>query len=141
MQYCILLKTSGQQHIVTDIIEYQPTCEASRHNVAHRAGSSSSSVVTQRLLPSHIEDKELKLATFVFKEEHRESINDAVQSVICSMCRKLLGIKKKHVQFEFDDNPGKKGYLCYSDLQDKLVALKLYGVSHDRVELYRKSLI
>ena len=144
-KFCsILLKIPGQEHIVKDIIKYEPTSEASRQNEAQcdtTFSASPSPVMTQELPISHYGSKEPKYAKFVFREEHRESIDDIIQSIICSMCRKLFGINKKHVEFQFDDNPGKKGYICYSDLQNKLVVLKVHGASPDRVRLYRKKLI
>ena len=144
-KFCsILLKIPGQAHIVKDIIKYEPTSEASRQNETRCDGNlsgSSSPVLTRQLPTSHCKDKGPKSATFIFKEEHRESIDDVIQGVICSMCRRLFGINKKHVAFAFDDNLCRKGYVCYSDLHNKLVVLKVHGAAPDRVKLYQKRLI
>ena len=145
-KFCsILLKTPGQEHIVKDIIKYEPAIEASRQNEPQRdataSGSCSSSTVTRRPPASHSKDKKRKFATFVFKEEHRESINRRMRNIISCMCHELFGIDKKRVKFEFGDNSGKKGYLCFCDLSNKLVVLKVHGVSPERVENHRSSLI
>ena len=54
------------------------------------------------------------------------------------MSHEFFSIKEKRVKFEFGDNPGKEGYLCYSDLQDKPVVLKVHGISPDKVRIHRK---
>ena len=114
-KFCrILLKTPGQEHIVKDIIKYEP---------------------------SHSEVKKPKVAAFIFKEEHRESIDDEVQSAVCSMCSEFFHIDKNHVYFEFEDNSDKRHRQCFCDLSNKLVVLKVHGVSPDRVTIYRKRLI
>jgi hypothetical protein len=123
-KFCnILLKTQGQEHIVRDIIMYSPAREASKQSNPSRS-------------------KELKFAVFIFKEEHRESINDEIQGVIRDMCRRFFKIDKTSVKFEFKDNICEKGYVCcYCDLKGKLVVLKLYGVAPKRMKSYRRKLV
>ena len=134
-KFCsILLETPGQEHIVKDVIKYEPASEASRQNKAQRDATASGSC---RPLASHSKERKQIGARFTFKEEHRELINRKVRYAISCMCYQFFGIGKKHVEFEFNGNSAKKGYSCFCDLPDKLVVLKVYGVSPSRVDNYR----
>ena len=134
-KFCrILLKIPGQEHIVEDIIQYEPTSETSRQDETQRDACAVSGV------SSSSKGNGPKLATFCFTEQHKEFI-EPVESLIRSMCHKFFGINKEDVEFVFDDKPDKNGYLCYCDLQGKLAVLIVQGVSPIRVRLHRERLI
>ena len=142
-KFCrILLKTREQRYIVKNIIKYEPTSEASRlgeeqGDTCIVSGSPSSSIDTRSLSSSHSGDKGPKRATFCFKRQHKKP----AKSVIRTFCRKFFGINSKDVKFVFHDKPCRRGYLCYCDLQGKLVVLIVEGASPLRVGKYRDSFI
>jgi hypothetical protein len=150
----ILLRTPGQEHIVTDVLKLRPRPHPPgapvqdggrprkriRSESLELSAEDSCGDLGQRR-PSGIRPTSQRRITFYFKEKHRQNIRIHVKKLY-ALCEGSFGVSRKGVKLYFEkdshyekdvDVDGVESYVCEGE-DDKLVNIVVYGVSAAEVE-------